>query len=57
VGLRQGTASGSCCWRPVAHRGGRAELGQRLGGVARAEGSQQREARAVASLEMMRRCY
>jgi hypothetical protein len=50
--------SSSYCWRPAARRGGRAELGQRLGGVAHAEGSLQREAScAVAGLEMMHRCY
>jgi hypothetical protein len=49
--------SSSCCWRPVARRGGRAELGQRLGGVARAEESQRRKARAVTSLEATHRSY
>jgi hypothetical protein len=27
VGLRSGTAHGSCCWWSTAHRGGRAALG------------------------------
>jgi hypothetical protein len=56
VGLRSGTMHSSCCWRPAAHRGGRAELGQRRGGVARAEENQKREARAADGLEMTRGC-
>jgi hypothetical protein len=50
VGLRSGTVRSSCCWRPAARRGSRAELGQRRGGVARAEENQKREARAAAGL-------
>jgi hypothetical protein len=49
--------SSSCCWRPAAHRGGLATLGQRLGGVARAEESQRRKAGAVTSLEVTHRSY
>jgi hypothetical protein len=49
--------SSSCCWQPVAHRGDRAELGQRRGGVARAGKSQKGGARAVAGLEAMHRGY
>jgi hypothetical protein len=56
VGLRSGTARSSCCWRSAVHRGGRAELGQRRGGVARLEENQKREARAAASLETTRGC-
>jgi hypothetical protein len=55
VGLRSGTARG-CCWWSAAHRGGRAELEQRRGGVARLEENQEREARAVAGLETTRGC-
>jgi hypothetical protein len=56
VGLRSGTASDSCCWRSAAHRGGRAELGQRRRGVARAEDNQKREARAADGFETTRGC-
>jgi hypothetical protein len=48
VGLRSSTARSSCCWRSAAHRGGRAELGQRRGGVACAGNSQRGGARAAA---------
>jgi hypothetical protein len=57
VGLRSGTARSSCCWRSAAHRGDRAELGQRRGGVACAEDNKREGARAVAGLKMMRGCY
>jgi hypothetical protein len=50
-------ASDSCCWQLVAHRGGRAALGQRRGGVARSEENQRGGARAVAGLETTRGCY
>jgi hypothetical protein len=43
-------ASSSSYCRPAARRGGRAELGQRRGGVARAEKGQRREAKAAAGL-------
>jgi hypothetical protein len=56
VGSRSGTAHGSCCWRSTAHRGSRAALGQRRGGVARLEENQRGGARAVAGLEMTRGC-
>jgi hypothetical protein len=49
--------SSSCCWRPAAHRGDRAELGQRRGGMARAGKSQREGARAAAGLEAMHRGY
>jgi hypothetical protein len=49
--------SSSCCCRPASQRGGRAELGQRPGGVARAEESQRGGARAAASLKMTRGSY
>jgi hypothetical protein len=57
VGLRSGTARGSCYWQSAAHRGGRAEIGQRRGGGARAEENQKREARAAAGLKKTRGCY
>jgi hypothetical protein len=57
MGLRSGTAHGSCCWRPAAHRGGRVELGQRRGGVAHSEENQKREARAADGLVTMSGCY
>jgi hypothetical protein len=56
VGLRRGTASGSCCWWSAARCGNRAELGQRRGGVAHVEEGQQKGARAVAGLETTRGC-
>jgi hypothetical protein len=55
VGLRSGTAHGSCCGR--SHRGGRAALGQRRGGMARSEENQRGGARAVAGLGTTRGCY
>jgi hypothetical protein len=55
--LGKGTASDSYCWRSAAHRGGRAVLGQRRGGVARSEENQMGGARAVAVLETTRGCY
>jgi hypothetical protein len=57
VGLRRGTASGSCCWQSTARRGGWAELGQRSGGVARAEEGQRGGARAAAGLEVTHGSY
>jgi hypothetical protein len=47
----------SCCWWPAAHRGDRAELEQRRGGVAREEKSQRGGARAATGLEAMHRGY
>jgi hypothetical protein len=44
--------SSSYCWRPAAHLGDRAELGQRRGGVACSEENHRERARAVAGLEM-----
>jgi hypothetical protein len=55
--LGKGTASDSYCWRSMAHRGGRAALGQRRGGVACSEENQRRGARAVAGLETTCGCY
>jgi hypothetical protein len=57
MGLRRGTASGSGCWRSAAWRGSRAELGQRPGGVARAEEGQRGGATAAAGLEVTHRSY
>jgi hypothetical protein len=57
VGLRRGTVSGSCWWWSATHRGGWAELGQRPGGVARAEEGQRGGARAAAGLEVTHGSY
>jgi hypothetical protein len=57
MGLRSSTARDSCCWRSETHRGGRAGLGQRRGGVARTEKNQKRGARAAAGSKMTRGCY
>jgi hypothetical protein len=54
VGLRSGTARSSCCWRSAAHRGDRAELGQRRGGVARAEENQKREIFCIKGLLLLK---
>jgi hypothetical protein len=49
--------SRSYCLRLAAHRGVRAKLGQRRGGVARARKSQRGGARVAAGLEAMHRGY
>jgi hypothetical protein len=54
VGLRRGTVSGSCSWWSTAWRGGRAELGQRPGGVARVEEGQRGGAGEAPSSGAMR---
>jgi hypothetical protein len=57
MGLRKGMVSGSCCSRSTARRGGWAELGQRPGGVARAEEGPRGGARAAAGLEVTHGSY
>jgi hypothetical protein len=57
VGLRRGTASDSCCWRPTAawRRPDRAR--QRQGDMERVGEGQKGGARAAGSLEVMRGSY